>query len=240
MDNNSILELLDEVGLLIENLNSSNLRTFNSVIFVLDFFGEVVSGKSSEIVERYFWLLKCTLCTSEVLDDKEKSQEIRKFRKNMKKLNLDSKLIEIIHNYLYFKVAIKALDQLHTIDNIHQMLINFVSRKEKDIPYQMIDKKIDFLSTHVVKSLTSSSLTSKDYLVQYSSKNWRMIFALITEFKKLLLYHQANDTEGTNIHLSLNGLTKLEKALDDILKNCKYLNNVRETGIVSELIVCIH
>lgn len=82
----------------------------------------------------------------------------------MKKLNLDSDLVTIIKNYLFFKVAIKSLDKVYNIPQIHQRLIHCVQRKERGVPLIMLSEKIDFLNTHIVQSLAETSLMSQDFL----------------------------------------------------------------------------
>lgn len=235
LDNKSIVELISEADEFIQELNSSNLKTFNSVIFVLDFLSEVVQGKPFEVINSYFQLLENTLGAA----NDDTGQETR-FRKNMKKLKINSDLIQIINNFLYYKVAIKSLNELYSIENIHDKLIKCVNRKEKDIPFEIIDLKIDFLQTHIVQSLTATSLMSKDFLLQFSRKNWKMIFSLISEFKNLLKYHQVHNVEEERDIQIAQSFSKLEKALEDILKNCVHVVNLREKGIVSELIISLN
>lgn len=67
-----------------------------------------------------------------------------------------------------------------------------------------------------------------------------MIFTLIDECKHLLKHYQALDKEGDRTEDISEAYHKIEKGLQDILKNCIHVVNLREKGIVSELIICIN
>ena len=175
------------------------MKTFNSVIFVLEFLSEIVHSKSSEVIERYFHLLDTVF--GENMQKEPKSN----FRSNMKKLNLNADLIQIYRNYLFFKVTIKSMDKLLSNTNINQKLIKCVVRKEKDIPIEIVNLKMDYLNTHIVQSLTETSLMSKDYLLQHSRNNWKMIFLLIDEFKNLLKYHKRTDSDEIKSSILTHG-----------------------------------